>query len=140
MMIKLSMNKISMSFFIFLSILSFSVFSETKTLYFSCDTLSLSKDYIEVQTFQKGERIRGLEINRSKDKVVFDGNEMDFVEDYNNDNIYELGTSGTSQYRDYDFHRITGRLDEKLVYTEPDGEIIFTYDYEYQCYKTEPLF
>ena len=65
---------------------------------------------------------------------------MEFVEDYDNDNIYELGTRDSYKYRDIEFHRITGRLDEKLVFTKPNGEIIVMYDYEYQCYKTEPLF
>jgi len=114
--------------------------SEAKTLYFSCETLTLSKNKIEVQTFQKNERVIGLEFNRNENKVVFDGKVMKYIEDYNNDNIYELQYRQSSAYTDIYFHRITGRLDETIVLTKQNGDIVVIYDYEYKCYRKEPLF
>ena len=114
--------------------------SEAKTLYFSCETLTLSKNKIEVQTFQKNERVIGLEFNRNENKVVFDGKVMKYIEDYNNDNIYELQYRQSSGYTDIYFHRITGRLDETIVLTKQNGDIVVIYDYEYKCYRKEPLF
>ena len=132
------MKKISLVLF---SILFFSpVFSESKTVYLSCDTLSLSKDYVEVQTFRKNERIIGLEINRNDEKVVFDKNIMDFIEDYNQDNVYEFKIEDRFKRIEIDFNRVTGRLDETIYFTKQNRDIYLIYSYEYQCTKSEPLF
>ena len=93
-----------------------------------------------MQTFQKNERVIGLEFNRNENKVVFDGKVMKYIEDYNNDNIYELQYRQSSGYTDIYFHRITGRLDETIVLTKQNGDIVVIYDYEYKCYRKEPLF
>jgi hypothetical protein len=54
---------------VLLSILFISpVFSQSKTVYLSCSTLSLSKNYIEVQTFIKNERV---ENRYSRTKIKF---------------------------------------------------------------------
>ena len=116
------------------------LFSQTKTMYLSCDTLSLSKDFIEVQIFQKNERVIGLEIDRSKDRVVWDGDEFDFIDDYNKDNIYELKTEKGSFRIEIDFNRVTGRLDETIIFMKKNRDIINLYEYEYQCTRSEPLF
>ena len=132
------MKKISLVLF---SILFISpVFSQSKTVYLSCDTLSLSKDYVEVQTFRKNERIIGLEINRNDEKVVWDKETMDFIEDYNQDNVYELKTEDRFRRIEIDFNRVTGRLDETIYYIKQNKDIYLIYSYEYQCTKSEPLF
>ena len=109
-------------------------------MYLSCDTLSLSKDYVEVQTFRKNERIIGLEINRNDEKVVWDKETMDFIEDYNQDNVYELKTEDRFRRIEIDFNRVTGRLDETIYYIKQNKDIYLIYSYEYQCTKSEPLF
>jgi len=132
------MKKISLVLF---SILFISpVFSQSKTVYLSCDTLSLSKNHIEVQTFRKNERIIGLEINRNDEKVVWDKKTMDFIEDYNQDNVYELKTEDQFSRTEIDFNRVTGRLDETIYYIKQNGDIYLIYSFEYQCTKSEPLF
>jgi len=132
------MKKISV---VLLSILFISpVFSQSKTVYLSCDTLSLSKNYIEVQTFRKNERIIGLEINRNDEKVVWDKKTMDFIEDYDQDNVYELKTENQFSRTEIDFNRVTGRLDETRYYLKQNRDIHLIYSFEYQCTKSEPLF
>ena len=134
------------SFMIKISLVLFSilfispVFSQSKTVYLSCSTLSLSKNYIEVQTFIKNERVIGLEINRDEEQVVWDEKRMDFIEDYNQDNVYELKTENRYSRTKIKFNRVTGRLDEQIYFTKQNGDIISNYGYEYQCTKSEPLF
>ena len=126
---------------VLLSILFISpVFSQSKTFYLSCSTLSLSKNYIEVQTFVKNERVIGLEINRDEERVVWDEKRMDFIEDYNQDNVYEIETENQYSRTKIRFNRVTGRLDEQIYFTEQNGDIISIYGYEYQCSKTKPIF
>ncbi|MDC1241366.1 hypothetical protein N8Z97_00935 [Gammaproteobacteria bacterium] len=126
---------------VLLSILFISpVFSQSKTVYLSCSTLSLSKNYIEVQTFVKNERVIGLEINRDEERVVWDEKRMDFIEDYNQDNVYEIETENQYSRTKIRFNRVTGRLDEQIYFTELNGDIISNYGYEYQCSKTKPIF
>ena len=102
--------------------------------------MSLSKNYIEVQTFIKNERVIGLEINRDEEQVVWDEKRMDFIEDYNQDNVYELKTENRYSRTKIKFNRVTGRLDEQIYFTKQNGDIISNYGYEYQCTKSEPLF
>ena len=97
-------------------------------------------DFKETQEFQKNERVIGLEINRGEGIVIWGNKKIDFVEDYNEDNIYELNTNDETSTTDIDFNRVTGRLVETLYYFYENKKIHSVFRNEYQCSIKEPLF
>tara|TARA_B100001029_G_C15045689_1_gene446936 strand:+ start:1152 stop:1589 length:438 start_codon:yes stop_codon:yes gene_type:complete len=133
---KNTIQKCLSSFLFFVS----PVFSQPESIFLSCDTKSMTMDFKETQEFQKNERVIGLEINRGEGIVIWGNKKIDFVEDYNEDNIYELNTNDETSTTDIDFNRVTGRLVETLYYFYENKKIHSVFRNEYQCSIKEPLF
>ena len=105
-------------------LISLNIFSQPESIFLSCDTKSMSMDFKETQEFQKNERVIGLEINRGEGVVVWGNKKIDFVEDYNEDNIYELYTNDEFSSTDIDFNRVTGRLEETVYYLDKNRKVL----------------
>lgn len=133
---KNTIQKCLSSFLFFVS----PVFSQPESIFLSCDTKSMSMDLKGTQEFQKNERVIGLEINRGEGTVIWGNKKIDFVEDYNEDNIYELNTNDEFSSTDIDFNRVTGKLEETVYYLDKNKKILSFFINEYQCSITEPLF